>query len=196
MRDPLPHSFNPMKFVLWLLVLLVVAPSRAAEVPNWNSGPPPAVVVKLVEPASDEVVVVINDNAFGGNHAGLFAGSLLIDPAGSYLGVRGEDTSWQGPTLADYARYQTLDGPNIRLYRFRLQPEAFTQIERRIRASGFTPPLFCASAVQNLLVGVSPFDTLEHTGWTSPTALGRTLDPLTQGEAAPGECQKLDATPC
>ncbi|MDO9219664.1 MAG: hypothetical protein Q7T90_01445 [Thiobacillus sp.] len=185
-----------MKFAFCLFVLLVVAPSRAAEAPNWNSEPPPAVVVKLAEPASDEVVVVINDNAFGGNHAGLFAGSLLIDPAGSYVGVRGEDKSWQGPTLADYARYQTLDGPNIRLYRFRLKPEAFARIEQRIRASGFTPPLFCAVAVQNLLEGVSPFDTIERTGWTSPTALGGELDVLTQGDAAVGECQKLDATSC
>jgi len=110
--------------------------------------------------------------------------------------MRGEDASWQGPTLEDYARYQTVDGPNIRFYRFRLQPQAFASIEQRIRASGFTPPLFCAAAVQNLLAGLAPFDSLEHTGWTSPTALGRELDTLTQGDAAAGECQKLDATPC
>ncbi len=181
---------------VFLLLALVAAPLHAAEAPNWTTEPPPAVVIKLAEPASDEVVVVINDNAFGGNHAGLFAGSLLIDPAGSYVGVRGEDATWQGPTLADYARYQTVDGPNIRFYRFRLQPQSFISIEQRIRASGFTPPLFCAAAVQNLLAGVAPFDTLEHTGWTSPTELGRILDTLTQGKAAAGECQKLDATPC
>jgi len=181
---------------IFLLLALVAAPLHAAEAPNWNTEQPPVVVIKLAEPAADEVVVVINDNAFGGNHAGLFAGSLLIDPAGSYVGMRGEDASWQGPTLEDYARYQTVDGPNIRFYRFRLQPQAFASIEQRIRASGFTPPLFCAAAVQNLLAGLAPFDSLEHTGWTSPTALGRELDTLTQGDAAAGECQKLDATPC
>jgi len=179
-----------------MFLALVAAPLHAAEAPNWNTEQPPVVVIKLAEPAADEVVVVINDNAFGGNHAGLFAGSLLIDPAGSYVGMRGEDASWQGPTLEDYARYQTVDGPNIRFYRFRLQPQAFASIEQRIRASGFTPPLFCAAAVQNLLAGLAPFDSLEHTGWTSPTALGRELDTLTQGDAAAGECQKLDATPC
>ena len=121
---------------VFLLLALVAAPLHAAEAPIWTTEPPPAVVIKLAEPASDEVVVVINDNAFGGNHAGLFAGSLLIDPAGSYVGVRGEDATWQGPTLADYARYQTVDGPNIRFYRFRLQPQAFASIEQRIRASG------------------------------------------------------------
>lgn len=186
-----------MNYVFLLLALVAASLHvHAAEAPNGTTAPPPAVVIKLAEPASDEVVVVINDNAFGGNHAGLFAGSLLIDPAGSYVGVRGEDATWQGPTLADYARYQTVDGPNIRFYRFRLQPQSFISIEQRIRASGFTPPLFCAAAVQNLLAGVAPFDALEHTGWTSPTELGRILDTLTQGKAAAGECQKLDATPC
>lgn len=181
---------------VFLLLALVAAPLHAAEAPSWKTEPSPVVVIKLAEPAPDEVVVVINDNALGGNHAGLFAGGQLLDPAGSYVGVRGEDITWQGPTLADYARYQTVDGPNIRFYRFRLQPQAFASIEQRIRASGFTPPLFCASAVQNLLVGVPPFDALEHTGWTSPTALGRELDRLTQGSTAVGECQKLDAAPC
>lgn len=185
-----------MKVVLLLSGLLFAVPVRAAEAPNWNAEPPAAVAVKLAEPASNEVVVVINDNAFGGNHAGLFAGKLLLDPAGSYVGVRGEDKTWQGPTLADYARYQTIDGPMIRFYRFRLPPQAFASIEQRIRASGPTPPLFCAVAVQNLLVGVMPFDSLHSTNWTSPTALGYELDVLTQGKAAAGECQKLDASPC
>ncbi|MGA9165401.1 MAG: hypothetical protein WBZ31_13170 [Thiobacillus sp.] len=185
-----------MKSGFLLIALLVAGSPYAAEAPNWNSEPTPEAVIRLAEPAPDEVVVVINDNAMGGNHAGLFAGSLLIDPAGSYFGMRGEDQSWKGPTLADYARYQTVDGPAIRVYRFRLQQQAFATIVQRIHAAGFTPPLFCASAVQNLLVGVTPFDTIEHTGWTSPTALGRVLDTLTQGEGAAGECQKLDATPC
>jgi hypothetical protein len=190
------QRFHRMNSIVWLLVLLAVSPLHAAEAPNWNTVAPPVVVIKLAEPGPDEVVVVINDNALGGNHAGLFAGGLLLDPAGSYFGVRGEEADWQGPTLADYARYQTVDGPNIRLYRFRLQPEAFASIEQRIRSSGFTPPLFCASAVQNLLAGVAPFVNLEHTGWTSPAELGRVLDKLTHGTAATGECQMLDARPC
>jgi len=185
-----------MKSSFLLLALLVAGSPYAAEAPNWNVGPTPEAVIKLAEPAADEVVVVVNDNSLGGNHAGLFAGSLLIDPAGSYFGIRGEDRSWKGPTLADYARYQTVDGLNIRFYRFRLQQQAFATIAQRIREAGPTPPLFCASAVQNLLVGVPPFDKVEHTGWTSPTALGRELDALTQGQGAAGECQKLDATPC
>jgi hypothetical protein len=185
-----------MKSGFLLIALLLAEPLCAAEAPGWNVEPAPRALIKLAEPAANEVVVVINDNAFGGNHAGLFAGSLLIDPAGSYYGMRGEDKAWAGPTLADYAHYQTADGLNIRFYRFRLQQQAFATIEQRIRAAGFTPPLFCASAVQNLLVGVPPFDKVGHIGWTSPTALGHELDPLTRGDAAAGQCQKLDATPC
>ena len=180
---------------LWF-ALLAVAPLHADDLPYLNSEQPPEAVSHLTEPLSDEVVVVINDNAFGGNHAGLFAGKLLIDPAGSYVGVRAEDKDWSVPTLADYARYQSVDGLNIRLYRFHLQAQAFAAIEQRIHNAGATPPLFCASAVQNLLAGISPFEAIESTGWTSPSALGHLLDPLTRGEGAMGLCQKLDASPC
>jgi hypothetical protein len=185
-----------MKSAVLTLALLAVAPSLAAEAPSWNTEPAPAVAVNLSEPAADEVVVVINDNALGGNHAGVFAGKRLLDPAGSYVGVRSEDKDWPGPSLADYARYQTVDGPNIRLYRFRLQPDAFALIEQRIQASGFTAPLFCAVTVQNLLVGVPPFGMIASTSWTYPTALAQALDTLIRGEPAAGVCQKLDASPC
>lgn len=181
--------------LLWI-ALLAASPLRAQNAPNWLSEPAPTATIKLAEPAPDEVVVVINDNSLGGNHAGLFAGDLLIDPAGSYVGVRGQDKRWSGPTLADYARYQTTDGLEVRFYRFRLQAQAFAQVRQRIRDASPTPPLFCASAVQNLLAGIPPFGAIEPAGWTSPTALGRELDALTRGADTVGECQKLDATPC
>lgn len=183
------------RFALAGLVWLASA-GCAADTLDWNVGVESTVKIALTEPAPNEVVVVINDNALGGNHAGVFAGNLRLDPAGSYFGVRGADTNWRAPTLDDYARFQTADGLRIRFYRFHLQPQAFDQIAQRIRDAGMTPPLFCASAVQNLLAGVPPFDAIVHTGWTSPTALGRALDPLTQGSNAAGECQKLDASPC
>lgn len=176
--------------------LLGAGALHAQEAPNWNREPPPEADIRLVEPAPDEVVVVLNVNAIGGNHAGLFAGKMLIDPAGSYLSVRGQDKDWKGPTLRDYARYQTVDGLKIRFYRFRLPPHAFAAMLQRIREAGATPPLFCASAVQNLLASLEPFDAIKRVGWTTPTALSRALDPLTQGEGALGECQKLDASPC
>lgn len=185
-----------MKFLFLSIALLGAGALHAQDAPNWLSEPAPAAAIKLAEPAPGEVVVVINDNALGGNHAGLFAGDLLIDPAGSYFGIRGKDKSWAGPTLADYARYQTTDGLKVRFYRFHLQADAFRRIIRRIRDAGPTPPLFCAVSVQNLLVGIPPFDGIEKTGFTTPTALGRRLDPLTNGGGAVGVCQQLDATPC
>lgn len=185
-----------MKSWLLLFVLLGAEPLHAQEAPNWGSEPVPEIDIRLAEPAPDEVVVVLNVNALGGNHAGLFAGGLLIDPAGSYFGVRGQDKGWMGPTLKDYARYQTVDGLKIRFYRFRLKPHAFSAIAQRIREAGATPPLFCASAVQNLLADIVPFELVRRVGWTTPTALARMLDALTNGEGAIGECQKLDASPC
>jgi hypothetical protein len=178
------------------IVLLAAGPLYADEAPNWNSEAPPEAVIKLAEPAQDEVVVVVNDNALGGNHAGLFAGATLIDPAGSYVWTRSRDKTWPGPTLADYARYQTVDGLKIRFYRFHLQQQTFAAIMRRIRDAGVTPPLFCASAVQNLLAGLAPFDRIKRVGFTTPTALGHVLDALTHGQGAIGVCQKLDASPC
>jgi hypothetical protein len=185
-----------MNTALMLLAWLTVAPLHAQEAPNWNSEPVPEADIRLAEPAPDEVVVVLNVNALGGNHAGLFAGTLLSDPAGSYVGVRGQDKGWTGPTLRDYARYQTVDGLKIRFYRFRLKPPAFAALVQRIREAGATPPLFCASAVQNLLADIAPFDVIKRVGWTTPTALARVLDLMTQGAGAVGECQKLDASPC
>jgi hypothetical protein len=185
-----------MKSWLLLCALLGVAPLYAQEAPNWNSEPLPEADIRLAEPAPDEVVVVLNVNALGGNHAGLFAGTQLIDPAGSYVWTRSQDTAWPGPTLRDYARYQTVDGLKIRFYRFHLQPQAFAALVQRMRDAGSTPPLFCASAVQNLLADIAPFDLVKRIGWTTPTALARLLDTLTQGAGASGECQKLDASPC
>ena len=184
-----------MKWLL-LFALLGTGSLQAQEAPNWRSEPPPEADIRLAEPAPDEVVVVLNVNALGGNHAGLFAGKLLLDPAGSYFGVRGQDKDWKGPTLRDYARYQTIDGLKIRFYRFRLKPHAFSALLQRIREAGTTSPLFCASAVQNLLANLAPFDAIKEVGWTTPTALARALDALTRGEGAIGECQKPDASPC
>lgn len=179
---------------LLAFVLLGSRPLAAQDAPNWLSEAAPLATIRLVEPAADEAVVVINDNALGGNHAGLFAGDRLIDPAGSYFGVRGEDKTWPGPTLADYARYQTTDGLKVRFYRFRLAPDAMAQLRQRIADAGPTPPLFCAAAVQNLLVDIAPFEAITPTGFTTPTALGKRLDALVQNGV--GQCQQLDGAPC
>jgi hypothetical protein len=183
---------------LWggLFALLGASWAHADDMPLRVAAVPRTTLSTLREPEADEVVVVINANATLGNHAGLFAGKLLLDPAGSYVGMRGADQDWEGPTLADYAQFQMVDGLNIRFYRFRLPAPAFSAIVQRIRESGITPPFFCASAVQNLLAGVPPFDAVKGINWTSPSALGGVLDALTQGEQAAGECHTLTQPSC
>lgn len=140
--------------------------------------------VDIAEPGENEVVVVINGNAFGGNHAGLFAGRRLLDPAGSYRGVRSQDPRWSGPMLADYVRYQMLDGENIRLYRFELDAQDFATLARRIDDTGGFMPFFCAVDVQNVLAGIGPFAGLGETGWTSPLSLAEELERRAGGQCA------------
>ncbi len=179
-----------------LLALLGASWAHADDTPPQVVTGPRTTLSALREPEADEVVVVINANTPLGNHAGLFAGKLLLDPAGSYVGMRSADQDWEGPTLADYARFQMTDGLNIRFYRFRLSAPAFAAIVQRIRESGITPPFFCASAVQNLLAGVPPFDVIKEINWTPPSALGGVLDALTQGGQAAGVCHTLTRPSC
>ncbi len=136
----------------------------------------------LPDAGPDEVVVIINNNAIGGTHAGLFAGGLLSDPSGSYVEKRSLDSNWKGPSLSDYVAFQLDDGDNVRVYRFKLNAKDFSVVEQRVRGAGVTPPLFCAVAVQNQIAGVGPFVGLEPTGWTSPAALAERLDPLVRAQ--------------
>ena len=138
----------------------------------------------LPDAGADEVVVIINNNAIGGTHAGFFVGALLSDPSGSYLEKRALDPNWKGASLADYVAFQLEDGDNVRVYRFGLSAKDFSAIEQRVRSAGLTPPLFCAVAVQNQIAGVGPFASLETTGWTSPAALAERLDPLVRPSSA------------
>jgi hypothetical protein len=144
----------------------------------------------LPDAAPEEVVVVINNNAIGGTHAGFFAGALLSDPSGSYLEKRALDPNWKGASLADYVAFQLEDGDNVRVYRFRLNAKDFSVVEQRVRSAGITPPLFCAVAVQNQIAGVGPFAALEPTGWTSPAALAERLDLMVRPPAPLQEAQR------
>lgn len=150
----------------------------------------------LAEPAANEVVIIINNNAVAGNHAGIFAGARLNDPAGSYLGTRSQDSNWSGPSLADYVEFQKEDGERIQIYRFKLAPGDFAAIDNRMASAGITPPLFCAVQVHNLVAGLGPFGSLEKVGWTTPASLARQLDKLIDGQAAPGECVMPDNQAC
>jgi hypothetical protein len=158
--------------------------------------PPAAPRTRLAEPAANEVVVVINNNAAGGTHSGMFAGTRLSDPSGSYVAERSRDASWPGPSLDDYVRFQLEDGEDVRVYRFRLDQRDFARIDERLRNEGPTAPLFCAAAVQNHLAGVGPFAGIPRVWWTTPSALAERLDALALGRAQAGVCLRPAGEPC
>jgi hypothetical protein len=151
---------------------------------------------RVVEPEAREVVVVINANSFAGAHAGVFVGERLYDPSGTYAGFRSEDKTWRHPTLSDYLRYHLRDGPDVRVYRFRLAEADFREIVSRIEHAGWTMPMFCASSVQTVLAGVGPFKGLEPSGWTSPNTLAARLEGLGASPYVYRPCDNPDPQPC
>lgn len=184
----------------WLMIFAAMALQGCSPASAIRTAPlPPAhapAANRLAEPAANEAVIVINNNALGGNHAGIFAGARLNDPAGSYVGMRSQDRNWPGPSLADYVEFQKEDGENILIYRFRLAAADFAVLDARMAAAGITPPLFCAAGVQNLIAGVGPFAAIDPVYWTSPASLADLLDGLKNGPAAPGVCVMPDNRPC
>jgi hypothetical protein len=149
----------------------------------------------LAEPGADEVVIVINHNAAFGNHAGIFAGPRLSDPAGSYAYFRRAEPGWQ-PRLQDYVRFQSSDGMHIRAYRFRLPAADFSAVLARLPVADEAKPLFCATAVQNSVAGIGPFAAIPQAGWTTPARLAERLDQLITSTAAAGACELPDGRPC
>lgn len=152
--------------------------------------------IRLAEPGPDEVVVVINNNAAFGNHAGIFAGGRLSDPAGSYRDVRAESPGWLRVSLADYVAYQMVDGLRIQVYRFTLPEAQFSEVVARLPEADSAAPLFCGAAVQNAIAGIGPFQSIETTWWTSPAELARRLASLTTDQQVSGTCLWPDGLPC
>jgi len=181
-------------FLLLVGSLIVPGPARAqfdGQVTAREEMPREA--MRLAEPAPDEVALVINANAAFGNHAGLFAGARLSDPAGSYVALRRRQPDWQA-SLADYVRFQSSDGTHIRVYRFRLETEDFAAVTARLPEADRAAPLFCATAVHNAVAGIGPFSPLALAGWTSPIRVATLLDRLVSAGA--GSCELPDASPC
>ena len=143
-----------------------------------------------------EVAIVINGNAAGGRHAGLFAGPWLSDPSGSYVTERSGSPQWPGPSLADYVAYQLEDGEDVRVYRFKLNEPDFAEIERRVRSASATMPLFCAATVQSQIAGVGPFREIADTFWTSPKALALQLQRLVGRPSIAGACLRASGGTC
>ncbi|HVP08590.1 MAG TPA: hypothetical protein VMT02_03635 [Burkholderiales bacterium] len=180
-----------MRRVLGLLPALLL--SACAGLPADPDG-------RGARPARDvprgEVAIVINGNAAGGRHAGLFAGPWLSDPSGSYVSQRSGSADWPGPSLADYVAFQLEDGDDVRVFRFRLSERDFAEVERRVRSAGATPPLFCAATVQSQIAGVGPFKEIPDTFWTSPKTLASHLQQLLGRPSIAGACLRPSGTPC
>jgi hypothetical protein len=186
--------------LVWALVSALFLSSCASSVkipltvaPVAGNGYPEKLT--LEEPGAQEVVVVINYN-MKVQHAGMFAGPTLLDPAGSYLNVRSRRDGWPGVSLQDYVRFQLEDGPDIRLYRFFLSASQFVQIKARVDEAGTTPPLFCAAKVQNILSGVAPFESLPDAWLVSPARLAEYLDDVIVTNTGSGECRWPNGASC
>jgi hypothetical protein len=182
-----------------LLAALLAACSTAPPLPH---SLPPLIgqgfyeeKLGITEPAPTEVVVVINNN-IKMVHAGMFAGATLLDPAGSYLLTRRQQKDWPGVSLHDYVRFQLEDGPEVMVYRFRLPPEPFAEIQSRVGHAGSTMVLFCAAKVQSIISGVPPFEGVPSAWLISPVTVSRHLDLLIQNNPQAGACYWPDGSSC
>ncbi len=195
-RNPLLKLYHAILACLLLQAcspasVRLVTPSAESEKNHLAAG------IRVAEPADNEAVIVINNNAIGGTHAGLFAGHRLNDPAGSYVGKRSGNKDWTGPSLADYVSFQREeDGERILIYRFRLTPEDFNALDARMSSTSPGLPLLCAVEVNNLIAGIGPFKAIENAGWTTPASLAERLDQLLRQGHLPGECVMPDNQAC
>jgi len=177
---------------LWPVFLLAACAGQPAD----ENGPQRRGARPAPDVPRGEVVIVINGNAAGGRHAGLFAGPRLSDPSGSYVAQRADSPQWAGPSLADYVAFQLEDGEDVRVYRFKMGEADFAEIERRVRDAGVTMPLFCASTVQSQIAGVGPFKEIADTFWTSPKALAEQLHRVAGVPGNGGLCSRPTGRPC
>ena len=163
-------------------------PEETAATPSYR--------VVIAEPALNEVVIVINNNAGFGTHAGMFVGSRLFDPAGGYVNARQMVGDWNGPTLRDYIQFQLEDGNRIQTFRFVLTPEDISVVDLRVANAGMGKPLYCAADVRDQIAGVGPFKALAAGEWLSPAGLADLLLPYVEGPGAAGACVWANGAPC
>ncbi len=153
-------------------------------------------VTRLDEPGKNEVIIIINYNAITGNHAGLFVGNRLSDPAGSYKNVRSREPGWKRPGLNDYVGFQMVDGERIQTYRFTLQGAELAAITARLPEADAAMPLFCGSAVNNAIAGIGPFSNIKSVWWTTPAAVAEQLDVIIRKGPGIGLCVLPDGSSC
>jgi hypothetical protein len=151
---------------------------------------------RLQEPAANEVIVVINNNAVMGNHAGLFVGKRLSDPAGSYHHVRAWEIGWPGVSLNDYIAFQRSDGERVQTYRFSVESDVLAEIAARLPETDRAAPLFCGAAVNNALAGSGPFAGIQKKWWRTPGAVAAALDEIIARDPSIGACLLPDGSAC
>jgi uncharacterized Zn-binding protein involved in type VI secretion len=128
------------------------------------------------------VVVFVNNNGrVTGEHTSVFIGEMngksriLYDPCGSYdkgkseggLGTRGGDVL--GAEEFDYAGYYNYhkeDGPDIRIFPFRITKEEENKIRERVSSDEFLSScdFDCTVRTRAVLTGIGPFKKLKPSG--------------------------------
>jgi len=189
----------PATLLLTVLAGCAATPERFPEAdegkPNLYVSPD-APATRLEEPRRNEVIIVINNNAITGNHAGMFVGLRLSDPAGSYKNTRSRSPGWQRPGLNDYVGFQMVDGQHIQTYRFTLQEADLSAIAARLPEADAALPLFCGSAVNNAIAGIGPFRDINRVTWTTPAAVAEQLDLIVRESHGAGTCFLPDGSDC
>ncbi len=138
-----------------------------------------------------EVIVVINDNAaLVGTHAGVWlSDGQYSDPGGSY------EPHIHGETLKDYVALQVRDdGPDVRLYRFKLSKSEFSQLSEQMTNNNRGMPFFCATNVQRMISGIGPFKAIEPPRFTTPRFLSWELKEAARTQG--GSCKMANGDPC
>ena len=137
--------------------------------------------ISFIDPFGLTTTVVINNNnAVIGTHAGLVVGSgkdaVLYDPGGSYHNDdkgSGDALYGRSVNLSDYIKYQKLDGPDVQTYTFPTTPAEEAAIKARIEGNGSRGPGYCAADTSRALDGIGPFKNLGTSA--TPSGLGRSL---------------------
>ena len=180
---------------LWTVLFITGGCTATYREPEDTAAMPWYAVV-IAEPAPNEVVIVVNNNAGFGTHAGMFVGSRLSDPAGGYVNTRQMVSGWNGPTLRDYIQFQLEDGNRVQTFRFVLAPGDIAVIDARVASAGMGKPLYCAADVRDQIAGVGPFKALVAGEWLSPAGLAELLLPYVEGPGAVGACVWANGVPC
>jgi RHS repeat-associated protein len=141
--------------------------------------------VNFVDPSGLETVVITVNGGIlpTSDHAAVRVDNagdpIIYDPGGSYRSAtRGSGDAFYGSEadLEPFIDYQTSDGSEVTLHRFRTTPEEETEIAKRIHEQGGRLPLLCARGTSQAISGIGPFMNLGS--YLTPGGLAAGLDAL------------------